>query len=402
MGTGKLSILFICNKSPWPPKEGGPIAMNILIEGLINAGNDVKVLAINTNKYKVKPENIPENYRLKTGIELGYIDLSIKLIPALLNLFTKKSYHVQRFISKNFETLLVNTLENRHFDIVQIETLFMSPYIEIIRKYSNAKIVLRAHNIEHLIWKRLWQTTRNPVKKLYLKHLYKTLKSYELNILHHYDGILPISVKDARFFKNHTSIPIKAISFGIDIDKLKQANTLDDEFALCHIGAMNWMPNQEGIRWFLQKVWPLVQQHLPTVKLFLAGREMPQWLLKINIPNVFVMGEVDNAYDFIRKYTVSIAPLLTGSGIRIKIIESMALGKAVIATTIGAEGISYENGKNILIADTPEDFFNAIKKLWDDKQYCKKLGENASILIEKKHNNKLIISDLMSFYNKFL
>ncbi|MBE9480552.1 MAG: glycosyl transferase family 1, partial [Bacteroidetes bacterium] len=144
-----MKILMLCNKSPYPPKEGGPIAMNMIIEGLIDANHQVKVLAINTNKYFTNINEIPEEYRKKTNIEAVYIDLSIKPLDAFLNLFTNKSYHVQRFISKNFENKLIEILKNESFDIIQLETLFITPYIETIRKYSKAKIVLRAHNIEH-------------------------------------------------------------------------------------------------------------------------------------------------------------------------------------------------------------------------------------------------------------
>ena len=146
-----MKILLLCNKSPYPPKEGGPIAMNSIIEGLINANNQVKVLAINTNKYFTDIEKIPSDYRKKTNIEAVYIDLSIKPLDAFFNLFTNKSYHVERFITKDFENKLIEILKNEKFDIIQFETLYITPYIKTISKYSKAKIVLRSHNIEHLI-----------------------------------------------------------------------------------------------------------------------------------------------------------------------------------------------------------------------------------------------------------
>ncbi len=397
-----FSILIICNKSPWPPKEGGPIAMNNLIEGLIKAGNRVKVLAINTNKYAVKPEDLPVAYQKKTGLELGFIDLSIKPVPAFFNLFSKTSYHVQRFISSDFEKLLIKTLQKGRFDIVQIETLFMSPYLETIHNYSKAKVVYRAHNIEYLIWKRLWQTSTNFLKKAYLKHLFKTLKNYELHILSQYDGIVPISAKDAEFFKRHTQVPVRTIPFGINTNSLKPYLSGATEHALFHIGSMNWIPNEEGIRWFLQNVWPKVHATIPLAKLYLAGREMPDWLKNLRQENAIVVGEVENAYTFIGKYTILIAPLLSGSGIRIKIIESMALGKAVVSTGIGAEGIQYKNGENICIADTPEAFANGIIKLYSNPEYCRLMGKKAADLITKQHDSNKIIACLMAFYTEIL
>lgn len=400
--TNKLNILFICNKSPWPASEGGPIAMNQLIEGLADAGHNIKVVAINTNKYAVKPQDIPEQYQKKTNIELVYINLAIKPISAFLNLFTNKSYHVERFISKEFRHKLKEIFEGQTFDIVQIETLFMSPYINTIRKYSNAKIVLRAHNIEHLIWKRVAQNSKNPLKKYYVGHLAKTLELYERQIVKNYDGIVPITAKDAVFFKLQTSTPIMPLPFGLDTDKIICDFKIKPELSLFHIGSMNWIPNEEGIKWFIDQVWPLVEEKLPEVKLYLAGREMPEWLLKLKRKNIIVVGEVDNAHDFIRSKSISIAPLFSGSGIRIKIIESMALGRAVISTTIGAEGINIENGKNILIANTAQEYFEAIELLYSKNEIADEMGRNARLLIDQEHSTKKLISKLEGFYEQIL
>ncbi len=397
-----LHILFICNKSPWPPGEGGPIAMNNLITGLTDAGHKVKVLAANTNKYSVNPEEIPEVYKEKTGIEFGYLDLSIKPVPAFLNLFTGKSYHVERFISKDFEKRLIEILNKDKFDIIQIETLYMTPYLETIREHSKAKVFLRAHNIEHMIWQRITESTGNPLKKAYLQHLTKTLRKYELNSLGKYDGVIPISHVDTAFFRKVTDTPVKTVSFGVDPDKLNMDEQGEPEHALFHIGSMNWMPNIEGIQWFLQEVWPMISEALPDVKLYLAGREMPEWAWQLNLKNVEVVGEVPDAYEFMKSKTISIAPLFSGSGIRIKIIESMALGRAVISTTIGAEGINYTNNENILIADDKQSFFEAVKVLYEDKQKAKETGRKARQLILDQHNNNLLVSKMVEFYREVI
>lgn len=396
----KLHVLFICNKSPWPAGEGGPIAMNNLIMGLVEAGHKVKVLAVNSNKYSVNPDDIPADYKRATDIELAYVDLSIKVVPAFLNLFSKKSYHVERFISKSFQDALVKILKENSFDIIQLETLYMSPYIQTIRENSDAKIFLRAHNIEHMIWQRIMESTTNPLKKAYLTHLVNTLKNYEYESLEEYDGVIPISHIDADFFSKITKTPIKTISFGIDPDKIDHKTYENPENALFHIGSMNWVPNIEGVKWFLEEAWPLVLDSLPDLKLYLAGRDMPEWIYKLKLKNVIIVGEVPDAYKFIKSKTISIAPLFSGSGIRIKIIESMALGKAVISTTIGAEGINYTDGENILIADDKEHFLESIKQLYKNPDQALKMGENARNLILKDHNNKILIEQMVDFYHQ--
>ena len=112
------------------------MAMNSIIQGLLNAGHEVKILAVNNRKYNVTEADIPAEYKAKTGIELIDVDLRVKPLNALLNLFTKKSYNIERFISRDFTKRLTEVLKSEHFDIVQLEMLHMTPYIETIRKHS--------------------------------------------------------------------------------------------------------------------------------------------------------------------------------------------------------------------------------------------------------------------------
>ena len=398
-----MRVLFLCNKSPFPPREGGPLAMNANIQSLIKAGHNVKVLALNTNKYHVDPEEIPGEYKEKTGIEFVYVDLSINPIDAFLNLFSPSSYHVNRFISDAVESKLIEILSEHAFDIVQLEMLYMTPYIDVIRKHSRAKVVLRSHNVEHLIWQRVAETTGNPLKRWYLGHLTRKLKNYEIGHLNRYDGVATISSKDEAFFrKKGCNIPLTTVPFGVDTGEYEAGKTEYEFPSLFHLGSMNWMPNEEGISWFIEHSWPLIHREFPDLKLYLAGRAMPDWLKNLRKPNVEVPGEVDDAREFIHSKAIMVVPLFSGSGIRIKIIEGMAMGKAIISTSIGAEGINYSHGQNILIADTPEAFLEAVKKCISGKPFCDKLGGNARKLIEKEHSLEAVTESLENFYHRIL
>lgn len=397
-----MKILLICNKSPYPPLEGGPIAMNMMIEGLIDAGHQVKVLAINTNKYYTDIESIPLEYRGKTNIELPYTDLSLNPLTALYCLITGKSFHAYRFNSNSWLKPLEKILSKEQFDIIQIETLFMSPALDVIKKKSKAKVVLRAHNVEYLIWKRVYLSASGPVRRWYLNHLWKTLRDFEKEMLPRFDGIVPITNQDAELIKmSGIKIPVRAIPFGLQACKI--ATTIPPLPATpiaFHIGSMDWIPNQEGIKWLIDEVWPKVKTRVPDAILRLAGRNMPQWLLKMEVPGLEVIGEVADAKEFILQGTVMIVPLFSGSGIRIKIIEALAHGKAVITTSIGAEGIACLNGRDILLADDAESMTEAVIMALTDQQLCKSLGENAIELIRKQHTREELINELISFYTQ--
>ncbi|MCX6306180.1 MAG: glycosyltransferase family 4 protein [Bacteroidetes bacterium] len=412
-----MRILFLCNKSPWPPKEGGPMAMNMLIEGLVDAGHQVKVLAVNSFKYNISADDIPLSYAEKTGIELIDVDLRIKPVDAFLNLFTGESYHVRRFISEKFRTRLIEILRAGKFDIVQLETLFMGPYIGTIRANSPAKIILRAHNIEHLIWERIAEETKNPARKWYLNHLAVTLRNYEQKTAMEVDGILAITPKDAGYFTTLTThqnrksaivnrksdispIPVTALPFGLDPAKYR-VDPVDLEFpSLFSLGSMNWIPNQEGIRWFLEQVWPDIHNQFPKLNYYIAGREMPGWMRALALPNVVVLGEVEDARAFLASKAIMIVPLFSGSGIRVKIIEGMACGKTIISTSIGAEGISCTHRENILIADAPCEFFEMISICITNPALCNKIGKQARALVETAYNPTILIQKLLTFYQE--
>ena len=395
-----MKILLLCNKPPYPASEGGPMAMNSIITGLLDAGHHVKILAVNSEKFNVKESDIPEDYKKKTGIELIDVDLSVKPMNAFLNLFTKKSYHVERFISDDFKARLIEVLDKEQFDIVQLEMLYMAPYVDVIRAHSKAMIVLRAHNVEHKIWERIAKETQSPLKRWYINHLAKTLKEYELNALETVDGIAAITHKDAAFFRKYSSKPVIDIPFGVYPEEFTPKYEIEGKPKFYHIGSMNWMPNEEGIRWFINEVLPKTVEKVYDFVYHLAGRNMPEWLTTMKDPHIDVVGEVPDAKAFVANNDVAIVPLLSGSGIRIKIIESMAMGKTVITTRVGAEGILYDEDVNIIIAENKAKMVEAIRSINENPQIAVTIGQAARRLVEETYDNRKIIARLLMFYEQ--
>ena len=395
-----MKILLLCNKSPYPAFEGGPMAMNSIVTGLLEAGHQVKILAVNSKKFKVKLKDIPEDYRKKTGIELINVDLRVRPLKAFANLFSSKSYHVERFISRAFTHRLVKVLKADHYDVVQLETLYMTPYIETIREHSKALVVLRAHNVEHLIWERIAKGTKFFLKRAYINHLAKTLRNYEINAISKVDGIAAITRKDAAHFRKYCATPTIDIPYGVYPEDFHPNYEVEDKPQFYHIGSMNWMPNVEGIRWFIDDCLEAVVAKVPDFVFHLAGRSMPTWLTDLKDPHIDVIGEVPDAKEFVANHDVAIVPLLSGSGIRIKIIESMALGKTVITTMVGAEGILYEEDVNIIIAENKAKIAEAIRRIHENPAMAEAIGKAARKLVEEVYDNRKIIQRLLVFYEQ--
>lgn len=396
-----MRILQVCNKPPFPPYDGGSIAMNNITDGLIKEGHDIKLISVNTDKHYVDLQHLPTDYLKNTNIELVYINTRLSPIKALINLlFSKRSYNIVRFESAKMEDKLVKTFSEEEFDIIIIESLFLNHYVEIIRKNSNAKIILRAHNAEFVIWERLAQEATNPLKNKYLSILAKRLKREEVQALGKFDGILTVSDNDKQLFQQLCSIKaIESIPIAIDVTKNINSNYDIEHPSLFFIGAMDWRPNQEGLQWFLDQVWLKLHRLYPNLVFYIAGRGESNWLDLKKYKNVTFCGEVDDATKFFKTKSIMLVPLFSGSGMRVKIIEAMTLGKAIVSTTIGAEGIGCKDHENILIADSEDEYFYAIKDLIENRELYNLLCKNAVKFSHVEFSNSAITKKMLRFIN---
>lgn len=379
--------------------------MNNLTLGWIDSGNEVKVLTMETAKHPMNLNALSLNYKNLTKMEAVFIDTSVKTSKAFLNLFLSGSYNVERFFSKTFERKLTQILLENSFDIIQLESLYLTPYLKIIRKHSRAKVILRSHNVEYRLWERLAIETKGLLRKKYFYFLSGRLKKYEIKHLNSYDAIAVISPQDGDLFRQMGSTsPIIHVPFGMDYKRFSFSpeNNEPDRFSLFHLGSMDWLPNQEAVNWFLKKVWGSLHENHPDLKLYLAGKNMPSRILNLKSKNIFVSNEILQPMEFMQSKSIMIVPLFSGGGMRIKIIEGMAMGKVIVSTSIGAEGIVYEDQKNILIANTPLEFINAINKCLSDKTFCESVGNNARQLVEEKYNNEKISASLAKFCENLL
>ena len=335
-------------------------------------------------------------------MESVFVDTSLNIVDAFSSLITSDSYNISRFFSPDFDHILTEELQKEEYDVVHLESLFMTPYIGSIRAHSNARIVLRSHNLEFIIWKRLAKQSGNVAKKAYLKLLARQLKNYELDVLNQVDGIAAISKRDAEDFKKLGSKkPKSIIPFGIDMSGY-DPEPASNELNFFHLGSMDWTPNIEGLRWFLDNIWPEIHHQFSNANLYLAGRDMPEEFYTRSGPKVHVLGEVEDAKKFMNSNSIMIVPLLSGSGIRVKIIEGMALAKAIISTSVGAEGLHVKDRENICIADDLKGFLSAIEYFNEDRNRITEMGKNARILVENEYDEKIIIDKLIAFYKELM
>lgn len=397
---------------PYPLNDGGSIGMHYYIEGYLNAGTSLSVFAMNTSRDHVELEKLPAIYEKLTHFKVVDVNTDIKALGALKNiLFEKSSYNINRFNQKEVHQELATFLKQHTFDIIHLDSLFVTDYIPTIRAYSDAKIVLRQHNIEFTIWERLSEAAKNPLKKWYFNLLAQRLKAHELKYINQYDLVLPISQQDAALFKSlsEKTSPIWIHPFGIQMESNDKKNpastnpTLNvEELKLYHIGAMDWLPNQESVSFLLEEIVPEVLKSTSKVSFHIAGRAMQEEWFKYAKDRVQIYGEVPSAAAFESDKQVLIVPLKSGGGVRIKIFQAMAQGKIVITSPIGVEGIEAKNGKEVMIAETVEDFKNAVLYLEQNPDRRIAMSKAAKQLIAEKYNAANNFKLLLQHYQSLL
>lgn len=397
-----MRILQLMNKVPWPPKDGGAIACLNMTKGFAMLGHEVTVLSMNTSKHHISLKDMPAELRNRADFRLVEVPAYINWFEAALNLlFSKLPYNAQRFISDEYSFELVKLLTEKTFDVIQLEGLYLCPYIPVIRKYSEAKIAYRAHNIEYEIWARTASLSEG-FRSRYLKNLSKRIKRFEISYLNSYDILVPITDRDGQILDElGNTKPRHTSQTGIDFASLVPTARKLEFPSLFHIGALDWAPNQEGLIWFFNHCWPKIHSQNPDLKFYLAGRNAPDWFVRhIKQDGVEYLGEINDAYDFINSKAIMVVPLFSGSGMRIKIIEGMSLGKPIVTTDIGTEGIPTENGNNILIANSAEEFTEAIFRLINDRELSNRIGKNAIGFIQEKFDNLSQAGSLIEFYKQ--
>jgi polysaccharide biosynthesis protein PslH len=352
-----MKILHLCNKVPFPGRDGSSLAMEALIRLEEKAGHEVHVLALNTDKHFVQDPHCPY-----PGVQLEALPVHVS--PNLKG-FMRDILHSSSFFASRFyheEVSIRIAALSREVDLVVLDSLFMAVYKESL---GTTPWILRAHNVEHQIWERTLTSSAFGLRKLFTVWQTQKLKQWELGIFREAQ-VWAISEEDGHYIlengaKTVWTLPCTYQKNGPWKDSGARGA------AIYHLGAMDWLPNIQGMQWYLKEVHPLVMAPVTVIS--------KTWPKNLSLPaGIHHLSRLEDGFSF-EEHGIFIAPILSGSGMRIKLLEAMVRGKAIVTTSIGAEGLKSAPG--ILIADNPEDFSQAIHRLLYDATFREEQGRLA-------------------------
>lgn len=392
-----MKILWVKSGGLVPLDHGGKIRSYHLVRELA-LQHDVTLFTF----YPATPED--KHHELKSTFS-RVISLPLP-IPAqksgheylayVKNLFSGLPYSVVKYCQPQVARELRQLMEQETFDLIVCDFLLTAA---VIPWDLPAPKVVFTHNIEARIWQRHFQCAHNPVWKAASYREFQTMKRMEQDYLKRADYVLTVSDVDRNFFCGFLDPQkIAVIPTGVDVDYFRPAPEAEQLDTLVFTGSMDWKANEDGVVYFVAEILPHIRRHVPDVSLFVVGRRPSARIKQLATRDsaVKITGTVDDVRPYMSKASVYVVPLLVGGGTRLKIFEAMAMSKAVVSTSIGAEGLSVTPGEHILIADDPVDFAHQVTLLLRDPKKRSELGHAARQLVERNYSWKAVGEHLNS------
>jgi len=395
-----MKILFLTPELPYPPDRGASIRSFNLIKNLAPR-HETHLLSFSTRESDLAEagplldlcsqiQTLPTPHR-STLQRLLSIPLSPLPDMAL------------RLPSSEFEIKLKTLLQKENFDLVQVEAIEMARYIPtVIESHRPSRLIFDDINAEYLLQKRAFETDFRHLRWLgavYSLVQWRKLRRYEAWACRRADQVVAVSQADKEALRCLVpGLPVSVVPNGVDAQYYQPAEGETDG-SLVFTGKMDFRPNVDGVLWFFERVWPLVKVRLPQARLLVVGRNpSPRLSPLLQDPQVRVTGFVPDVRPYIARANIYLVPLRMGGGTRLKVLEAMAMGKAIVSTSLGCEGIK-TTGQELVIADSESDFAQRVIDLWGDEKRRKGLGVAARRLA-KKYDWKVITPLLEQVYEK--
>ena len=321
----------------------------------------------------------------------------------LLNLASDLPYAIKKYQSAAMRQEIATRVAHEDFDVVVCD--FLAPAVNVPPRL-NCRSVLFQHNVEAMIWKRHYEVQSNVAKKAYLYRQWQKMLAFEAKSCLEFDSVVAVSREDRELMQQQYRVEqIYDVPTGVDTEYFRPSGRVKlQPQNLVFTGSMDWLPNEDAIRYFTSQIMPQIKQAVPEVKLTVVGRNPYPSLVELSKrdPSIVVTGRVEDVRPFMEEAAVYIVPLRIGGGTRLKIYEAMAMEKPIVSTSIGAEGLPVTDGKEIVLADTPGSFAEAVVRLIRQESLASEIGKQAAAKVREKFGWDTVAEDFAQICERTL
>ena len=389
-------ILALTSRLPFPPREGHQLRSWHMLRALA-AEHDVTLLSF------VRDDDAPDAAgplrdavsRLEIFPVPSALSRAASGFALLRGTVGRFPFVVEKYASADMRARIAELLPQT--DIVHVDMLPLAALVDTTR----VPIVLNAHNVEHELLQRRIDIETRPLHRAFLRTQVARLRQFETDVCRRASRILACSETDAQLLAALApQTPVTIVPNGVDTDAIQpSAEAPSGSERMIFVGQMSWFPNRDGVEWFLAEILPRIVRAKPDAKFVLVGKSAGLQVPAALSGNVELLGFVDDLVPVMRDAAVYVVPLRAGSGTRLKVLEAMAFGKAIVTTRIGSEGITLPDGESALYADDADGFAAAVVRVMGDRDLAARLGERARALAVEQYDWKAITAGMLPVYS---
>ncbi|MBI5325242.1 MAG: glycosyltransferase [Ignavibacteriae bacterium] len=399
----KLRILQLAPRFPFPADDGGKIGIGNILKEFSNQGAEVTFFSYYDNdRNKVTKEAL--EYGIKfTDVKLFEHSTKNTALRIFKSIIYNHSVYIEKHINIKIKDYISQLIKEKEFDIVHADHSCMANLALFVKNISGIPAGLRLHNIEWMIWKRYADNIKkNKLKQIYIELQAFYLRKEEKKIYSEMDVCFPITEPDKnRAIEIAPEGRYIVASAGVNTDEWIPSEKIQkNPFELILATTYQWRHNIDAVKWFIEKVLPELRKIIPEITLTLIGKEQPEWLSDNSISGVKSLGYVDKVQPYLNNASIYIAPLFVGSGIRIKILEAMAMELPVVATTIASEGINAKPEDGFILCEDKESYINSIMSLIKNPTYSNSIGKNARKFVMNEFSWQKNVQIMLNEYKR--
>lgn len=404
-----MRLLFLTGQLPYPPHAGGALRTFGLIEGLHACGHEIDLLTFrDAAQAEMNVTPLTALCGEVTSVPTPQRTINMRLRELLL---TNKADMQGRFYSAVYEQALQQRLQANHYDVIQIESLEMATYLATIKRYAGkAKVIYDSFNAEYELQHLIYLTDRADVTRLpsavYSLMQWRRLARFEGTVCKTVDHVIAVSDADAEAFRRLVpGLRVSVVPNGIHVQEYARPAAPEQielgANALLFTGTMNYRPNVDAMLWFAKHVLPTIKAKVGDARLFVVGNKPHDKLDALRArQDIEITGFVQDVRPFLYNAAVYIAPLRMGSGTRLKLLQAMAAGCAIVSTHVGALGLDVQSGNELLLADEAASFADAVVSLLRNPTKRTELAARAQRLVETQYDWSVILPRLLAVYRE--
>ncbi len=395
-----MNILFVTTEVPSPKGGGGLIANYYHLRGLVAEGHRVVLVCLVTED---AADAVPEIDGLERIVLIPGVPPTTA-VRLLANLLQKEPAPIRKYMGVKARSTLRALFAEYSFDLVHLASLHTAFLVRDLRDLTDAPVVLYQHNVQSRVHELFFRMQSHPLRRWYARLQWRKMAGYEADACRRFERVLTFSQNDADTISGLSQgSTVSWLPLAVDAQRLLSVSQ-PESFDLLWIGTLRWPPNVDSLRWFMDDLVPGILAARPETSIAVAGSSPPDWLTGVadGRPGIRVLGEVDDAHDLMARSRVVVVPLRIGSGVRVKILEALALRRAVLCTSLGCEGIEVRAGEHLVVADAPDKFAGEAIRLLGDADLRRNLGARGQELVVNRHDYRKVGREMSALYEALL